>query len=115
MKIFGLSCSPRKQGNTETLLVEALQGAQHEGADVELYSVLGKTIEPCDGCRACNEKGECHIKDDMQGLYNRLLGADGIIFATPVYFYSMTAQAKAIVASSILQPFSGGGWRSPVL
>ena len=101
MKILGLSCSPRKQGNTESLLGEALQGAQQEGAEVELYSVSGKNIEPCDGCRVCNTKGECHIKDDMQDLYNKLLGADGIIFATPVYFYSMTAQAKAIIDRTI--------------
>jgi multimeric flavodoxin WrbA len=97
MKILGLSCSPRRQGNTEILLGEALKGAQHEGAEVELYSVAGKTIAPCDGCRACSETGECHIKDDMQELYNKLLGADGIIFGTPVYFYSMAAQAKAVI------------------
>lgn len=101
MKIFGLSCSPRRQGNTEILLGEVLSGAQQEGAEVELYSVLGKAIEPCDGCRACNETGECHIKDDMQALYNKLLAADGIIFGTPVYFYSMTAQAKAIIDRTI--------------
>ncbi len=83
------------------MLGEALQGAQHEGAEVELYSVSGKTIEPCDGCRACNETGECHIKDDMQDLYNKLLEADGIIFGTPIYFYAMTAQAKTIIDRTI--------------
>ena len=101
MKILGLSCSPRRQGNTESLLGEALQGAQQEGAEVELYSVSGKSIEPCDGCRVCHAKGECHIKDDMQDLCNKLLESDGIIFATPVYFYSMTAQAKAIIDRTI--------------
>ncbi len=97
MKILALSCSPRKQGNTAILLGEALKGAQDEGAEVELYSVSGKTIEPCDGCGTCWETGECHIKDDMQELYKKLLEADGIIFGTPVYFYSMSAQAKAII------------------
>jgi len=101
VKILGLSCSPRKQGNTEILIGEALQGAQREGAEVELYSVAGKAIEPCDGCRACNETGECHIKDDMQNLYNKLLEADGIIFGTPIYFYSMAAQAKTIIDRTI--------------
>jgi multimeric flavodoxin WrbA len=101
VKIFGLSCSPRKQGNTEILLGEALQGAQQEGAEVELYSVVGKAIAPCDGCRTCRETGECHIKDDMQNIYNKLLEADGIIFGTPVYFYSMTAQAKAVIDRTI--------------
>ena len=101
MKILGLSCSPRRQGNTEILLGEVLNGAQQEGAEVELYSVIGKAVEPCDGCRACNETGECHIKDDMQNLYDKLLESDGIIFGTPVYFYSMTAQAKAIIDRTI--------------
>lgn len=101
MKILGLSCSPRKQGNTVTLLTEALHGAESEGADVELWSVSGKDIRPCDACRACNKTGECHIKDDMRPLYGKLLEADGIIFGTPVYFYGVTAQMKAIIDRTI--------------
>lgn len=97
MKILGLSCSPRKSGNTEILLGEALNGAQHEGAEVELYSVSGKEIKPCDGCWSCYATGECHIKDDMQTLYQKMIEADGIIFGTPIYVYSMTAQAKALI------------------
>jgi multimeric flavodoxin WrbA len=101
VKILGLSCSPRKQGNTVTLLEEALKGAKQEGAEVELYSVSGKNIQPCDGCGTCNKTGECHIKDDMQGLYDKLVEADGIIFGTPIYFYSMAAQAKAVIDRTI--------------
>ncbi len=101
MKILGLSCSPRKDGNTVTLLTQALEGARTEGADVELFSVSGKDIKPCDACRACNKTGECIVKDDMQPLYGKLLEADGIIFGTPVYFYGMTAQAKAIIDRTI--------------
>ncbi len=101
MKILGLSCSPRRQGNTEILLAEALEGAKQEGAEVELYSVVGKDIQPCDGCRACNETGECHIKDDMQEIYSKLLEADGIIFGSPVYFYDVTAQAKSVIDRTI--------------
>jgi multimeric flavodoxin WrbA len=97
VKILAVSCSPRKQGNTALLLGEALQGAKEEGAGVELYSVSGKTIEPCDGCWTCTKNGECHIKDDMQELYDKLLAADGIIFGTPVYFYAMAAQTKIII------------------
>jgi multimeric flavodoxin WrbA len=97
MKILGLSCSPRKRGNTAIMLGEALKGAEQEGAEAELYSVSGKEIRPCDGCASCRTKGECHIKDDMQDLYEKLVEADGIIFGTPVYFYSMTAQAKCII------------------
>ena len=97
MKILGLSCSPRKQGNTVILLGEALKAAQQEGANVELYSVSDKVFQPCDACRICRETGECHIQDEMQNLYEKLLEANGIIFGTPVYFHSMTGQAKTII------------------
>jgi multimeric flavodoxin WrbA len=97
VKILGLSCSPKSQGNTEILLGEALDGAQQEGAEVELYSVSGKDIKPCDGCHECREKGECHIKDDMQDLYKKVTAANGVIFGTPVYFCSMAAQTKIII------------------
>jgi len=97
MKIFGLSCSPRKQGNTVILLDQALKGAADEGSEIELYSVSGKEIKPCDGCFSCASKGVCHITDDMQVIYEKFLEADGIIFGTPIYFYSITAQAKAVM------------------
>jgi multimeric flavodoxin WrbA len=97
VKILGLSCSPRKNGNTVALLEEALKGAQQEGAEVELYSVSGKNIQPCDGCWSCTKTGECHIKDDMQELYDKMIEADGIIFGTPIYFHSMAAQTKTII------------------
>ena len=97
MKILGLCCSSRQGGNTEFLLNEALQGARQEGAEVELYSVSGKNIKPCDGCSACRKAGECHIQDDMQDIYKKLLEAKGIIFGVPSYFYGMAGQAKIII------------------
>ncbi len=101
MKVLALSLSPRRQGNTEVLLNEALAGARSEGAEVELYSVADKNIAPCDACGGCNQTGKCHIKDDMPEVYSRMLAADAIIFGTPVYFYNMTAQAKAVIDRSI--------------
>lgn len=97
MKILGLSCSPRKAGNTEILLKEALSGAQQEGAETELFSVSGKDIRPCDGCWSCMVKGDCHIEDDIKPLRQKMEQADGIIFGTPVYVYTMTGQAKVIM------------------
>lgn len=97
MKILGLSCSPRKNGNTTILLEEALSGARQEGAETELFSVSGKDIRPCDGCWSCMTKGKCHVEDDMQPLREKMLESDGIIFGTPVYVYSMTGQAKIIM------------------
>jgi multimeric flavodoxin WrbA len=101
MKILAISGSPRKDGNTVTMLNEALAGAQQEGAGVELYSVSGKNIQPCDGCWGCTKTGKCHIKDDMQTLYDKMIEADGIIFGTPIYFYGMTAQIKTVMDRTI--------------
>ncbi len=102
MKILAISCSPRKEGNNVVLLNEALRGAKADGADVELYSVAGKNLQPCDGCWACTKTGKCHIKDDIQGeLYDKMVAADGIIFGTPIYYYGMAAQAKIIIDRSM--------------
>jgi multimeric flavodoxin WrbA len=107
MKILGICCSPRKGGNTEILLNEALSGAKQEGSEVELFSVSGKHIEPCDGCRTCVKIGECHIKDDMQDLYDKMAEADGIIYGTPVYRYTMISQAKIILDRSLAVDYPG--------
>jgi len=97
MKILGISSSPRKGGNTETMLSAALDAAEAEGAETELYTVQGKNITFCDGCYACRRTGECHIKDDMPALFDKMLAADGILFGSPVYFWNINAQAKAII------------------
>jgi multimeric flavodoxin WrbA len=101
MKILGISCSPRIKGNTVVLLEEVFRGAKQEGAETELYSVSDKKIAPCQGCMSCRETGECVIEDDMKDLGDRMISADGIVFGTPVYFYNMTAQAKAIIDRTI--------------
>jgi len=101
MKILAISFSPRKNGNTMAILEEALRGAKDANADVELYSVSGKTIQPCDGCRSCAATAKCHVNDDMQDLYEKIVGADGIIFGTPIYFWGMTGQAKTVMDRTI--------------
>ena len=97
MKVLGIVCSPRREGNTEILVQEALAGAGDCGAKGELLAVWDKDIKPCDGCRSCIKTGKCHIKDDMQEIYPKFLDTDGIIWGTPVYFYSVTAQAKILI------------------
>ena len=82
MKILGIVCGPRLRGNTEIILQESLDAAQEEGAEIELVTLAGKTIMPCDSCLSCDETKECRIKDDMQDIYIELLEADGIIFGT---------------------------------
>ncbi|MHA2181201.1 MAG: flavodoxin family protein [Promethearchaeota archaeon] len=97
MKILGISCSPHKKGNTVILLEETLKGAAEHGADTELFSVSGKDIKGCDACYSCITTGECHNQDDMQLLYTKLIEADGIVYGSPIHFYGITAQAKAIM------------------
>jgi len=99
VKVLGIACSPRQHGNTEILVEEALSGARE--AETELLTLADKEIKPCDSCFACLKTGKCHIDDDMQPIYGKLLDADGIIFGTPVYFWSMTAQAKALIDRTI--------------
>lgn len=97
MKIVGVVGSPRKKGNTEILMEEALAGARECGAETVLIPLADKDIKPCDGCRSCVKTGQCHIADDMQSIYPELLEAEGIIFGTPVYFFSVTGQAKVFL------------------
>ncbi|MFC2047010.1 flavodoxin family protein [Chloroflexota bacterium] len=97
MKVLGIVCSPQKNGNTEIMMKEALAGASSCGAESELWTVAGKELKPCDACSSCNKTGKCHINDDMQELYPKVLAADGLIFGSPAYFRSLTAQAKMVV------------------
>jgi len=108
MKVLGIVCSPRLHGNTEILVRESLAKAREEGAEIELVTLAGKTISPCDGCESCRKTKKCHIKDDMQDIYTKLLDADGIIFGTPVYFWTVTAQAKALIDRTFVFPREEG-------
>jgi len=101
LKVIGIICSPRKRGNTEILMTEALKGAQEFGMVTEPLSISDLEIEPCDGCFACRSSGKCKKNDDMQLVYPKLLEADGIIFGTPVYLWSMTGQAKILMDRTI--------------
>ena len=101
MKILAVSCSPRKESTNVILLNEVLRGAKDDGAEVELYSVAGKNLQPCDGCWACRAKGVCPIKDDMPALFDKMVAADAIVFGVPIYYYGMAAQAKLIIDRSI--------------
>ena len=97
VKVLGLFGSPRKGGNTDLLLAEALKGAAAAGAKVEEIHLSDCKITPCRGCIGCFKDGICVIMDEMQQLYPRLLEADIVILASPVYFYGITGWAKAMV------------------
>jgi multimeric flavodoxin WrbA len=96
-KVLGIMGSPRKKSNTDLLLDAALQGASQEGAEVEKIAVYDLQISPCREIYACTRDGNCPIRDDMQSLYDKLSRADHIVFASPIFFYGITSQAKAVV------------------
>jgi multimeric flavodoxin WrbA len=97
LKVVGLFGSPRRGGNTDLLLEETLKGAETERAEVERLYISNFHIIPCRECLNCYEKRECIILDDMQKIYPKLLEADVIILASPIFFYGVTAWTKALI------------------
>ncbi|MFQ5712025.1 MAG: flavodoxin family protein [Candidatus Geothermarchaeales archaeon] len=106
IRVLGIVCSPRRGGNTEILVNEALLGSSQMGGETELLLISEYAIEPCDSCRTCRATGRCHIEDDMQAIYPKLLEADGIIIGSPVHFWSVSGQAKVLIdrTYSLLYP-----------
>lgn len=97
MNILILSGSPRKGGNTE-LLVEAFAKGATEHHQVEIVSVRDVKVNPCLGCNACfKTDGICAQKDDMDVIYEKMSQTDMLVIASPVYFYSISAQLKAVI------------------
>lgn len=97
IQILGVVGSPRIRGNTERFVLEALKAAEEDGAQTKLVRLASIEIKPCDACLSCRKTGECKIKDDFKSVFNKMVEADGIILATPVYFGSATPQIKALI------------------
>ncbi|NOY85995.1 MAG: flavodoxin family protein [Deltaproteobacteria bacterium] len=98
-QILILLGSPRKTGNTAILAQHLAEGAEGSGADVRTLYLHGMNISPCTGCNHCQEADAngCIIVDDMQDIYGHLREADSIVFASPVYWFSVTAQIKMVI------------------
>ena len=97
MNILILSGSPRKGGNTE-LLAEAFAKGASAQHHVEIVSVRDYKVNPCLGCNACfKSNGICAQKDDMSVIYEKVSQADMLVIASPVYFYGISAQLKAVI------------------
>ena len=94
--ILILKGSPREKGNSATLADRAAAGAKDAGAEVESVYLHGLDIRPCDGCDLCRE-GPCVIEDDMQPLYPKLAAAEAILLASPVYWFTYSAQLKLCI------------------
>lgn len=97
MRVLGIVGSPRTHGNTEILMEEALKAAREAGCQTDIFLQAEKQVAPCDACGACFKGDRCVVDDDMQELYKLMDRADGIIIGSPVYFGSVSAQAKAVM------------------
>lgn len=95
--ILGLAGSPRRHGNTETLLDACLAACREQGVQTEKIVVSQLDIHPCKGCNWCARNGECIQRDDMDVLYPRLATSEGLVVAAPIYFYGLPAQLKALI------------------
>lgn len=101
-KVLILSGSPRKGGNSDVLCDEFARGAAEAGNDVEKIRVAEKNVVPCSACYYCKESnGKCVYKDDMADILQKMIDADVLVLASPVYFYSVDAQLKAVIDRTV--------------
>jgi multimeric flavodoxin WrbA len=96
-KVLVLSASPRKGGNSDLLCDEFIKGAQEVGSQAEKVFLKDKKINYCTGCGTCFKTKNCSQKDDMGEILGKMVNADVIVMATPVYFYTMNGQMKTLI------------------
>ena len=96
-KVIVISTSLRHGSNSDLLAEKFLEGAKDAGNDVEKISLVGKNIQFCKGCLACQKLGHCVIKDDVNDIMAKVLKADVICWATPIYYYEMSGQMKTLI------------------
>ena len=95
--VLVLSTSPRKGGNSDALAGAFVRGAQEAGHQVEKITLYDKTIGFCKGCLTCQNTQRCIIRDDADAITQKMLTADVIAFATPIYYYGMCGQMKTLL------------------
>lgn len=101
-KVLILSGSPRKGGNSDLLCDEFLRGAVENGNQAEKIRVSEKKIGYCQACYYCRDNGgECAVRDDMAEVMQKIIEADVLVLASPVYFYSIDAQLKAVIDRTV--------------
>ncbi|MDE7216377.1 MAG: flavodoxin family protein [Clostridia bacterium] len=96
-KVVVVTSSPRKDGNSEILAKNFAQGARDVGHEVKFVAVRDVDLKFCTGCMYCQSHGKCVLKDGMNSLYDDFQNADALVFATPVYYYSVSGQLKTFL------------------
>ncbi|MDN7024755.1 flavodoxin family protein [Methanoculleus sp. FWC-SCC1] len=97
LSVIGISGSPHRRGNTETLLDTFLEGAEGAGARVEKVVLKSLDYTPCRGCNACHRTGQCVVRDDLDDLFEKILAADCLAVASPIYSMGITAELKGLI------------------
>ena len=97
MKILVITGSPRKNGNSNTLAEHFNKGAEEAGHKVVRFDSAFKNVHPCIACNKCGMNGECVFKDDFEFVRNNIVDADAVVFATPMYYFGISAQIKAVI------------------
>lgn len=100
IKCLAVACSPRRGGNTELLARRALEGATAAGAEGEIICLRDYRYAPCAACDGCYKEGRCIVKDDASFIFEKVLEADRIILAAPVFSMGICAQAKMLIDRS---------------
>lgn len=97
MKIVVLMGSPNKNGSSAHLAESFIRGVQESGHTMKRIDAAHVKVSPCTGCIACGYEGPCTQKDDMEKIRSEILGADMLVFVTPLYYYGMSAQLKTLI------------------
>jgi len=105
-KILVLAGSPRKEGNSDLICDQFINGASKAGHETEKIYVSEQRIGYCNACYACEKTGECIQKDDMTDILVKMIAADIIVLATPVYYYTMSAQLKTLIDRTLAKYFA---------
>jgi multimeric flavodoxin WrbA len=100
MKVLGIYGSPRPGGNSDLLLDKVLEGAGSAGAEIQRIYVREMKISGCQECGGCDKTGECVIPDEMHKVYPKLLDSEILFLSSPIFFYGLPSQAKALVDRS---------------
>ena len=96
-KVIVISTSLRPGSNSHALAEQFAEGAKAAGHEVELVTLRGKNIKFCVGCLSCQQTGACIFKDDVPAIMERVLNADVVCWATPIYYYEMSGQMKTLI------------------